>query len=34
MGTIELTTMTFDNYEEVLQLKPKENQKEFVEDWE
>lgn len=33
MGTVGLTTLTFDNYEKVLKLKPKDSQKEFVEDW-
>lgn len=30
---VELTTLSFDNYEEVLALKPKDCQKEYVEDW-
>lgn len=30
---VGLTTLSFDNYEEVLALKPKDSQKEYVEDW-
>lgn len=30
---VGLTTLTFDNYEQILRLKPMDSQKEFVEDW-
>jgi diamine N-acetyltransferase len=30
---IKLTTLSFKNYEEVLALKPRDNQKTYVEDW-
>lgn len=33
MNKVTLTKLTFENYEKVLQLKPKESQKKFVEDW-
>ena len=33
MSKVTLTKLTFENYEKVLQLKPKESQKKFVEDW-
>lgn len=33
MKKVGLTTLTFDNYEQILKLKPKDSQKEFVEDW-
>ena len=31
---IELTNLTFDNYEQVLKLKPSKEQEEYVESWE
>lgn len=31
---IELTNLTFDNYEQVLKLKPSKEQEKYVEDWE
>lgn len=33
MKKVGLTTLTFENYEESLKLKPMDSQKEFVEDW-